>query len=110
MKRKKIITDYLGKSKNSNCYGALRDLVPFVTLLKVTLLNGCFSRFLNCAHTTKSHNAPQISSQKSKWKKFTKIHTVFFIDYVFNIYRQIKALGNNLPRQFNYHLIFTLIK
>ena len=30
------------------------------SLLKVTLLHGCFSRFLNCAHDTKSHNAPRI--------------------------------------------------
>ena len=48
---------------------ASRDLVPFVqfktvkkthagvlaTLLKVTLLHGCFSRFLNCTNGTKSH-------------------------------------------------------
>ena len=61
-------------------YGALRDLVPFVqykkrekhpwrmvnfskitkTLLKLTLLHGCFSRFLNCTNGTKSRNAPHI--------------------------------------------------
>ena len=28
-------------------------------LLKITLLHGCFSRFLNCAHGIKSRNAPQ---------------------------------------------------
>ena len=41
---------------------ALRDLVPSVqfkkrkpsTLLKVTLLHGCFSHFLNCTNDTKS--------------------------------------------------------
>ena len=55
----------------------LRDLVSFVqfekrekhpwrsvtfskALLKVTLLHGCFSRFLNCTHDTKSRNASQI--------------------------------------------------
>ena len=32
------------------------------TLRKVTLLHGCFSRFLNCAHDTKFRNAPQISN------------------------------------------------
>ena len=57
---------------------ALRDLVPFVqfkkrekhpwrrvnfrhqpaTLLKSTLLHGCFSGFLNCTNGTKSRNAP----------------------------------------------------
>ena len=30
------------------------------TLLKVTLLHGCFSGFLNCTSGTKSRNAPQI--------------------------------------------------
>ena len=30
------------------------------TLLKLTLLHGCFSRFLNCTNATKSRNAPQI--------------------------------------------------
>ena len=61
---------------------ALRDLVPFVqfkkrekhpwmsvtfskmagqpaTLLKVTLLHGCFSRFLNCTNGTKSRKVPR---------------------------------------------------
>ena len=65
-------------------YDALRDLVPFVqfnkrekhpsrsanfskvaglkpaTLLKLTLLHGCFSRFLNCTNDTKSRNTPHI--------------------------------------------------
>ena len=57
---------------------ALRDLVPVVqfkkrekhpwrsinlpaTLLKVTLLHGCFSRFLNCTNGTKSRNAAHIN-------------------------------------------------
>ena len=31
-------------------------------LLKVTLLHGCFSRFLNCTNGTKSRNAPHIFS------------------------------------------------
>ena len=49
---------------------ALRDLVPFVQFKNVkntygepatlTLLHGCFSRFLNCANGTKSRNAPHI--------------------------------------------------
>ena len=33
------------------------------TLLKVTLLHGCFSRFLNCSNGTKSPNASQIISE-----------------------------------------------
>ena len=64
--------------KRSDCIGdVLRDLVPFaqfkkcekhpwrsescrlspVTLLKVALLHGCFSSFLNCANSTKSRKA-----------------------------------------------------
>ena len=63
---------------------ALRDLLPFVqfkkleythegvlllvklhaksftTLLKVTLLHGCFSRFLNCTNGTKSRKTSHI--------------------------------------------------
>ena len=62
--------------------GVLRDLVPFVqfkkgkkhpwrsvtfsknpaTLLKVTQLCGCFSRFLNCTNVTKSHKTSYIWS------------------------------------------------
>ena len=38
---------------------ALRNLVP--TLLKLTLLHGFFSRFLNCTNGTKSRNAPHLS-------------------------------------------------
>ena len=30
------------------------------TLLKVTLLHGCFSRFLSCTNVTKSRNAPHM--------------------------------------------------
>ena len=36
-------------------------LMP-ATLLKLTLLHGCFSRFLNCTNATKSLNAPHIYS------------------------------------------------
>ena len=67
--------------KSWNISGALRDLVPFVqfkkrekhpwrsvnfskvagwkpaTLLRLTLLHGCFLRFLNCANGSKSINA-----------------------------------------------------
>ena len=33
----------------------------YFTLLKLTLLQGCFSRFLNCTNGTKSGNTSQIS-------------------------------------------------
>ena len=35
------------------------------TLLKLTLLHRCFSRFLNCTNTTKSHNAPHVGYCKN---------------------------------------------
>ena len=61
-------------------YDVLRNLVPFVqfkkrekhqwrsvtfiaTLLKVAVLRGCFSRFLNCTNGTKSGNASYIFNQ-----------------------------------------------
>ena len=42
-----------------NIHGGVLLLLK-VALLKVTLFHGCFSRFLNCAHSTKSSKAPQI--------------------------------------------------
>ena len=46
---------------------ALRDLVPKpATLLKLTLLHGCFSRLLNCAYSTKSCNASQMFANRIK--------------------------------------------
>ena len=71
-------------SSNHDICDALRDLVPFVqfkkhenhpwrsvnfskfaglksaTLLKLTLLHGCFSRFLNCTNTPKSRITPEM--------------------------------------------------
>ena len=68
---------------------ALRGLVPFVqfkkrekhpwkcvtfsyTLLKVTLLHGCFSRILNCTNGTKSRNASHLW-----WSLFAKLWSIF---------------------------------
>ena len=58
---------------------ALRDLVSFVkfkkntsnqlkpaTLLKVTLLHGCFSCFLNCTNGIKSRNASNLKSYNKR--------------------------------------------
>ena len=39
---------------------ACRCMQKPATLLKVTLLHGCFSQFLNCAHATKLRNAPHL--------------------------------------------------
>ena len=38
------------------------------TLLKVTLLHGCFSRFLNCIDGTKSRKKSHIQSFQTKQK------------------------------------------
>ena len=38
-------------------------LVNFLTLLKLTLLDGRFSRFLNCRNGTKSRNASHIGNE-----------------------------------------------
>ena len=66
-----IIKRLLDINKRSIC-DALRNLVPFVqfntdftiqftlTLLKVTLLYGCFSRFLNGQNGIKSRKASYI--------------------------------------------------
>ena len=56
--------------KNLWICSVLRDMVRFVqfkilelaTLLKVTLLHGCFSRFVNCKNGTKSGNASHMLS------------------------------------------------
>ena len=42
----------------------LYNLKKPATLLKLTLLHGCFSRFLNCTNGTKSRNASHISRYK----------------------------------------------
>ena len=36
------------------------SLLKPATLLKLTFLHGCFSRFLNCTNATKSRNAPHL--------------------------------------------------
>ena len=74
--------------------GALRDLVALqpATLLKLTLLHGCFSRFLNCTNATKLRNASQIPTGSRVWgggrggglfktKKFTKKHITFIFTF-----------------------------
>ena len=42
-----------------NTHGGVLIIVP-ATLLKLTLLHGCFSRFLNCTNVTKSRIASHI--------------------------------------------------
>ena len=55
----------------------LKNVKPAI-LLKVTLLHGCFSRFLNCTNGTKSLNASQSGKEIAVqlflfWKGFFKI-------------------------------------
>ena len=49
------------------------------TLLKLTLLHGCFSRFLNCTNGTKSRNASHVSCQIN-WEK-DNISGIKFYEY-----------------------------
>ena len=51
---------HLHNLKNvENTHGGVLPLKP-ATLLKVTLLHGCFSRFLNCTNGTISRNPSNI--------------------------------------------------
>ena len=74
--------------------GTLRDLVLFVRFkkhekhpqrsvnfskiagLKLTLLHGCFSRFLNCTNGTKLRNAPHIRKYRHN-----------YVNHSYNVYR-----------------------
>ena len=60
-----------------------RGVLPLVnlqpaTLLKVTLLHWCFSRFLNCRNGTKSRNASHINIIKHK--KNQEVHLLDLIN------------------------------
>ena len=49
------------------------------TLLKITLLHGCFSRFLNCTNSTKLRQASHTSFEwKSFDRKFDYSHGKYF--------------------------------
>ena len=54
------------------------------TLLKVTVLHGCFSRFLNCTNGTKSRNASQIF-----------IHKLFNISFLLYHFFLTKNIDSN---------------
>ena len=76
----------------------------FATLLKVTLLQKCFSRFLNCTNGTKSRNASifrkfswalsehlvikTISFLTIKLNKFLFSHTIKIISIIFHYNKQ----------------------
>ena len=44
--------------RNEESNSILAYVIKPATLLKLTLLHRCFSRFLNCPNGTKSRNAP----------------------------------------------------
>ena len=79
------------KDANMQICDALRDFVPFVyslknventhggvliLVLKVTLLHGCFSHFLNCTNGTKLRNASHVRRMVKKCGK-CRIFTLF---------------------------------
>ena len=47
-------------ARSGTIFTIQKTLKP-VTLLEITLLHGCFSRFLNCKNGTKLRNASHIS-------------------------------------------------
>ena len=96
------------KDANMQICDALRDFVPFVyslknventhggvliLVLKVTLLHGCFSHFLNCTNGTKSRNASHISpnflthflSQIKISETFTLNKFQFLVNFPINV-------------------------
>ena len=72
---------YLYNLKNvKNTHGGVLTLVQAATLLKSTLLHGCFSRFLNCPNGTKSVNAPHMSYDSiiDLSQEFIKLLGIYF--------------------------------
>ena len=58
-----------------NAHGGVLPLVvklqvKLATLLKVTFLHGCFSRFLNCANGTKSRKGSHMIASRKQTPKF----------------------------------------
>ena len=79
-------------SLSKDIRGALRDLVAFVqfkkrekhlknTLLKLTLLHGCLSHFLNCTNATKSRNASHI--QRLSHVNFYVFYQQIYISFLY---------------------------
>ena len=62
--------------KRENTHGGVLLLGKLQAILKVTLLNGCFSRFKNCTNGNKLHKASHIfviynaSEEKSKIERW----------------------------------------
>ena len=82
----KTCMQYKACVEYNSIYDALSDLVPFAQfknrekhpwrivtfskaagfMLKVTLLHGCFSRFLNCTNGAKSQKASHMEMERDK--------------------------------------------
>ena len=58
------ICNALGDLVPFHLYNALYQLLKPGTLLKITFLHRCLSRFLNCTNGTKSRNAPRIGTSR----------------------------------------------
>ena len=114
---------------------ALRDLVPFVqfkklecthegvlllvklqaksftTLLKVTLLHGCFSRFLNCTNGTKSRKTSHIylacltHSLKASVTRELGINLFYTTIPCLNSVKEFEA-SHKVPKKFWTHKVF----
>ena len=70
-----VIWYHLYNLKNvENTHGGVLILVTF---LKLTLLHGCFSRFLNCTKANKSRNASHLRNKAIPglfyWKYFNNV-------------------------------------
>ena len=57
----------------------MRRVSKVAAWLKITLLHGCFSRFLNCTNGTKSRKASHINNWK-KHNNFDVLFKAFFRD------------------------------
>ena len=93
---------YLYNLKNvKNTHGGRLILVKLqyksATLLKLTLLHGCFSRFLNCTNGTKSRNASQM--------KNTSSFHVFNTRYCYNFISNVTALVLTLELQRIFYIL-----
>ena len=85
------------------------------TLQKLTLLHGCFSRFLHCTNGTKSCNAPHILNNfklisYDVTSLFTSVPLDFRIDIILKRIYDENELNINIPKQQMRDLLLVCIK
>ena len=68
------------KSMKKRAFCSNLKLQP-ATLLKVTFLHGCFSRFLLCTNDNKSRKAPHICGDQFYSKNATKLRFDVFVHF-----------------------------